>query len=71
MATIKIKKIGMTTQEFADESDNHSGYCVACGEVTSDCCEPDARRYECPVCEKKTVFGMDESLLNGFIDITG
>ncbi len=51
------------------QDDDHAGWCTNCGDWTHDSCEPDARHYECPECEKRTVFGAEELVMMGFIDI--
>lgn len=38
------------------------GLCVACG-AERECTEPDARRYECPECNSRSVYGVEELLL--------
>ena len=30
--------------------DSYAGWCTNCGDWTHDSCEPDARKYQCPVC---------------------
>jgi len=54
-----------TTEDLIEkiEADDMSGWCTDCEDWTHDCCEPDAREYECPVCENKTCFGAEECLL--------
>jgi hypothetical protein len=47
--------------ESAHEGDG-TGYCLACGE-SRECCEPDARNYECDSCGKRQVFGAEEIIL--------
>ena len=42
--------------------EDYSGWCTNCKEWTHDFCEPDARNYECPVCNKPTCFGAMELL---------
>tara|TARA_R110000824_G_scaffold162516_1_gene338205 strand:- start:42 stop:281 length:240 start_codon:yes stop_codon:yes gene_type:complete len=42
------------------------GYCVECGEERYGT-EPDARRYPCEACGKKSVYGAQELLLEGAI----
>ena len=44
------------------------GVCLACGEVQGGC-EPDARGYECESCGKRRVYGLEEALLMGAIEI--
>jgi hypothetical protein len=70
MAKIKAKKIALTETEYRQAEYNYDGYCAACGEITaSGGTEPDARNYTCDDCERRTVFGIQESLLMGFIEI--
>jgi hypothetical protein len=44
--------------------DGTIGYCTNCGEEASGV-EPDARKYECEICNKKTVYGAEELLIMG------
>jgi len=37
------------------------GFCIACGDEASGC-EPDAERYECESCGKKSVYGAEALL---------
>ena len=39
------------------------GFCLACGEETSQV-EPDARRYPCESCGERMVFGAEEILFH-------
>lgn len=48
---------------------NNDGICLACGEIQSGC-EPDARNYECECCGEKKVFGLQEAMLMGAINLT-
>jgi predicted RNA-binding Zn-ribbon protein involved in translation (DUF1610 family) len=49
----------------AVESDECVGFCTNCGEET-DGVEPDARKYECPACGEKKVYGAQELLIMGY-----
>lgn len=60
----------MTEEEFEEYQESHAGYCTTCQAWTHDCCEPDAREYECPECGKPTCFGADEAMLQGFVEIS-
>ena len=51
---------------YGEASEGYEGFCVDCKEWTRSMCEPDARDYDCPDCEGKTVIGADEVLLNGW-----
>ena len=44
------------------------GWCLTCGEEV-DGVEPDARRYHCECCDKRTVYGMEELLIMGLLII--
>jgi len=45
------------------------GYCRACG-AERDGCEPDARGYPCFECGARQVYGFEELLIMGEVDIT-
>lgn len=57
--------------EYLDHDNNLDGFCTACGEWTFGGCEPDARRYECDGCGKKAVYGAQELLFMGLLELTG
>jgi len=44
------------------------GICLACGEEHYGV-EPDARRYDCESCGKPEVYGLEEAVLMGRVDI--
>jgi predicted RNA-binding Zn-ribbon protein involved in translation (DUF1610 family) len=44
------------------------GWCLTCGEEV-DGVEPDARRYMCGCCGKKSIYGMEELLMMGLLII--
>ena len=46
----------------AAQSDDHLGFCTACGAEAYGI-EPDARRYTCDECGEPTVYGAEELLL--------
>jgi Zn finger protein HypA/HybF involved in hydrogenase expression len=58
----------ITEADFLSLSEDHAGYCTKCEDITHDCCEPDARRYECPECGNKTVYGLEELLIMGLVE---
>lgn len=71
---MEVKRLNMnfdmTEDEFLEYQNDHVGFCVACG-AERDCCEPDARNYECESCGEKKVFGLEELLIMGKLEITG
>jgi hypothetical protein len=58
----KIIARRFTLEEIEEASELLQGFCLACGAVR-DCCEPDARRYECEECGNHLVYGADEILV--------
>lgn len=44
------------------------GWCLTCGEEV-DGVEPDASKYHCEVCDKKTIYGLEELLMMGILQI--
>lgn len=51
-----------------DILEGNQGACLACGEIHHGI-EPDARNYECEVCGENQVFGLEELLLMGKIEL--
>jgi Zn finger protein HypA/HybF involved in hydrogenase expression len=52
--------------------EEYDGWCVKCRDWTMlGSCEPDARQYLCPTCERPTVFGAEEAIMIGSIGIRG
>jgi len=62
MSTGKIKATA------AEVEDGTLGACLACGE-RADGVEPDARKYVCTHCKEREVYGLQELLLMGRLDI--
>lgn len=49
----------------------HPGVCLACGMVDEYAgCEPDAREYECPECGENKLYGLEEAMMMGSLEIT-
>ena len=44
------------------------GWCLTCGEEV-DGVEPDARKYLCECCDKRTVYGIEELLMMDLVII--
>ena len=57
----------VSVEEYLEATESYLGFCTECGEFTTPCCEPDARRYRCEECGQYTVFGAEESVLTGLI----
>lgn len=58
----------ISEDEYREMDDNYQGICIACGEIADEC-EPDACNYPCEACGRKKVFGVEEALSAGYIDI--
>lgn len=58
----------LTENTYHQLNNDYMGLCHNCGNV-ADCCEPDARNYACEACGENQVFGTDESLVMGKIEL--
>ncbi len=50
--------------------DECGGICLACGEIQDDSVEPDAENYHCDSCGKDELYGIEQALIIGRIQIT-
>ena len=50
-------------------ADGNMGFCLACGNE-ADGVEPDARKYECENCGAEKVYGFEELLIMGLVQIS-
>jgi hypothetical protein len=55
--------------EYNELQDANGGICIYCKGLVWEGCEPDAREYKCQECENNTIYGIEEALLEGYIDI--
>jgi len=53
---------------MADVEDGTLGGCRKCGEQQSGC-EPDARGYECDSCGARAVYGLEELMIMGELEL--
>jgi hypothetical protein len=60
----------LTEEAYHDLDNSYQGVCLNCGEY-QDGVEPDAENYYCESCEQDHVFGVEELLIMGLIEITG
>lgn len=54
---------------FREWDAEFAGYCKECDEQTNWGVEPDAEGYRCEECGKKSVMGMAQALIMGFVSI--
>jgi hypothetical protein len=60
----------LTEAQYEQLVNDQMGVCLAC-RTTKSGCEPDARQYECDECGKHEVYGTEECLLMGRIELVG
>jgi len=60
-----VKKLSVRMDDLMDGT---MGICLACGEEAYGV-EPDARNYECESCGKSEVFGLEEAVLGGDVEL--
>lgn len=58
----------MSQRRYMNESENGVGYCTTCKAEASGV-EPDARRYRCESCGAHAVYGLEELLIMGRVEI--
>lgn len=71
MSKIKKKIYSISEEEYREHVDAYDGLCISCGEWTCGGVEPDAHGYECEACGVLSVYGCEEALLMGRLDVTG
>ena len=52
----------------AEDIEYGNGVCTKCGNIQSGC-EPDARNYECEDCGENAVFGLEQAILEGKVEL--
>jgi len=58
----------MSEYEYVEGTESYAGICIDCGYVQYGC-EPDAEKYTCEDCGKATVYGLEQALICGYLDI--
>jgi len=56
------------TVTMDEANDGTLGVCLACGNVQNGC-EPDARKYKCEDCGEMEVYGIEEAVMMGAVDV--
>jgi len=59
----------LAQEEYQELQDSNGGFCIKCGSETYGI-EPDAHEYECEECGEKGVYGAEELMMMGLINIT-
>lgn len=63
------KVLAIAMEEYVELSESGGGICLGC-EARAFGVEPDARNYTCEECGEPQVFGAEELLLSGRLEIT-
>ncbi len=58
----------VTLEMYESACQDMQGICTACHELV-DGVEPDAEGYTCPACDEAKVFGMEQALIMGLIEV--
>ena len=58
----------LSGDNYRDACNNSEGRCLGCG-ATADGVEPDAREYLCDECGEHQIYGIEELLLMGEVEI--
>ena len=53
-------------EQIEEAMQDYIGFCVECG-AERECCEPDARKYECEECGARAVYGAEELAIMGLV----
>jgi len=56
--------------EYVYACDSYLGWCQDCRAFTRESTEPDARHYDCPVCNGRNVMGAEDALALGLIELS-
>lgn len=60
----------LTEDEYLEHDSSDDGFCTECQEFTElGGVEPDARGYECPQCHTGNLYGTEEALMEGYLEI--
>lgn len=60
------KRMSFSLEEIEEAMESQCGFCTKCGAM-KDCCEPDARNYECDECGAMAVYGAEELVVMGLV----
>ena len=63
----KRKAQSMTESAYVDGCQDHNGICLCCGLEHVGGHEPDAKGYECEDCGERSVYGLEQALMDGML----
>lgn len=63
--------ITLTDSEYWQLSNAYAGLCLSCGEL-DECAriEPDARACRCNACGDRELYGLEQAMLMGLVEVT-
>ena len=64
-----MKIFKMRQDVFKQHCDEHDGICLACSGIAYSDTEPDAENYLCDNCGEEEVYGIENLLIMGHIQI--
>jgi hypothetical protein len=59
----------ISLEDFHEADNSYMGYCPDCDDFTREMTEPDAREYDCPICDNNNVMGAEWAVISGKIEI--
>lgn len=62
------RKFELSEESYVAMNEDSGGFCRACGDEAYGV-EPDARAYECESCGESEVYGVEELLVMGEVEI--
>lgn len=65
-----MRHFSISEAHYEELSEENGGLCTSCGNEQYGV-EPDARRYKCEECGEHAVYGVEELLMMGQIDLDG
>lgn len=65
----KAKPVEMTEERYLELCECYGGVCLSCHEATEGDVEPDACNYPCDACNLPFVFGAEELMMMGMIEL--
>ena len=65
----RATRVTIDVDEYYAHCDENDGFCITCNDWTNIGVEPDAHEYTCDVCGEPTVYGTEEAMIMGLLDI--
>lgn len=64
-----MRMIELTVEQYEELRESNAGYCLHCGIEQLGDVEPDASQYICEDCGEAEVYGIEELLIMGRIEL--